>query len=91
MAEHYELSLEFDSDDPEFARGVEVGFMYEGVQMAMFTGASRFSRPIHASNAEMAMRIAESFNCEFSAEELDDNFVQVTFVTRDEPVVERDE
>ena len=79
MTDHYELSLEFDTDDPEFARGFEAGLTYEGLQMAFFTGAARFSRPIHASNAEMAMRIAERFGAEFSAEVLDDNFVQVTF------------
>ena len=87
MSGDYIMQLAFDSDDPEFARGFEAGLVYgliyESVQSSHLVGSVNVTRPIHANNAEMAMRIAERFDCEFSAEDLDDNFVQVTFVTRD--------
>ena len=79
MAEQYDLSLRFDSDEPEFTRGVEVGLLYAQVEFMIATGADTFSRPIHTSNMEMAFRIAESFDVHVHGEEIDDDWITVIF------------
>lgn len=69
----YGLILPFDTDDTEFARGVEAGILWQrleqepGVQTA-----------ITAKNAEMVMRIAEARGLPFSAEPLTDEWLSVT-------------
>ena len=80
MSEHgYELRMAFDSDEPEFARGFEAGMLYVGAEMGIFTGADRFSRTIHATNAEMALRVSEALKIPVRCEELDDDWLLVIF------------
>ena len=50
------LTLEFDTDDPEFVRGVEVGMLYS----ALANEPYRFRQQVSAKNAEMVLRIAEA-------------------------------
>lgn len=51
----YGLALAFDSDDPEFARGVEVGRLWEQLK-----DPEPLEQTIHAGNVEMAVRMAEA-------------------------------
>lgn len=60
-----ELALPFDTDAPEFARGVEMGMLWEALKRD-----GRVSRTVHASNAEMIIRIAEAAGLPFRAEPL---------------------
>lgn len=72
-ASSYSLLLAFDSDDPEFARGFEAGRMWERIK----NDATTWDEIVHASNAEMVMRMCESQDRSFRAENLDDDYVQV--------------
>ena len=65
------LVLPFDSDDAEFCRGVEAGRLWEQLK----TGEP-VEQTIHATNAEMAIRMCEALDREFSAEELDDTWLE---------------
>lgn len=68
----FELILPFDTDDPEFVRGFEAGKLYEKIN-----SGEDFSQTIHASNTEMAIRICETVEREFSAESLDDTWTEL--------------
>lgn len=72
----FSLVLPFDTDDSEFCRGVEAGRLWEQLK----TG-EEVEQTIHATNSEMAIRMCESLEREFSAEVLDDNWPG--FTTRD--------
>lgn len=67
----YSLALAFDTDDLGFARGVEVGRLWEQLK----TG-EEVQQTIHASNAEMAIRMCEALERTFSAEVLDDTWIE---------------
>jgi hypothetical protein len=69
----YNLILAFDTDDPEFARGFEAGRMWERVK----GDATTWDEMIHASNAEMVMRMCESQDRAFRADVVDDDWVHV--------------
>jgi hypothetical protein len=71
--QHYGLVLPFDTDDSQFVRGFEAGRLWE--QTA--TGEP-FSQTIHSSNTEMAIRICEAREMPFSAEQLDDNWTELS-------------
>jgi hypothetical protein len=73
--------LKYDTEDLEFARGVEVGRMFELLKEAPF-----LNMVIHTQNAEMAMRLAEHFEMDFAAVPTpeDDELVRVLMVSRDE-------
>jgi len=79
MAEDAEfgLILPFDSDEPEFTRGFEVGQIWERLKHEPI-----FEGPVHAENAEMVMRIAEASGCEFSGDDAGFGWVQVRLVKR---------
>lgn len=77
----YGQVLAFDTDDPEFARGIEVGMLWREVTLAWDppyrVGANGLPpdeppREVHATvratSAEMVMRIAESVGADFHAE-----------------------
>jgi hypothetical protein len=68
----YGLILPFDSDEPEFVRGFEAGRLYEQLH-----GDEPFSQTIHASNAEMAMRMCEAVGRDFSADQVDHNWIEL--------------
>lgn len=65
----YEALLLFDTDDPEFARGFEVGRIYE---MFVNDNPEVMGQPFHASNVEMVLRIAEARGVSVTAEFTDD-------------------
>lgn len=68
----YSLVLPFDTEDPEFARGFEAGRLWERIK-----SGEVFVQMIHATNAEMVMRMCESEEREFRAEDVDDIWVEV--------------
>lgn len=59
----YNLVLPFDTDDPEFRRGVEAGALWAHLEHEPYV-----AKTVHADNAEMVMRIAEALSLPFSAE-----------------------
>lgn len=73
MATGWNLILAFDSDDPEFTRGFEAGRLWERIKADQTT----WDEIIHATNAEMVMRMCEAESREFRADQLPDDFVHV--------------
>lgn len=73
------LVLPFDSDDPEFTRGVEIGMAYSTLRD--WDGPQTFT--MHASNLEMILRLAESTGRTATAEG-DGDFVLAVFSARRE-------
>jgi hypothetical protein len=63
--------LPFDTDDPEFGRGFEVGQMWSSLP-------GQRSFVVHISNAEMVVRLAEYFGLTARSNELGD-LMEVTF------------
>ena len=76
MSGHYSLALPFDTDDPEFCRGVEAGLLYAEAERLGVPGDS-YEATIHADNAEMVMRIAEARGLEFTADPLGGDWLRV--------------
>jgi len=68
----YSLALAFDTDHPEFARGVEAGRLWEQLK-----SGEPVEQTIHATNSEMAMRMCEGMGREFSAEVLDETWIEL--------------
>lgn len=66
------LALPFDSDEPEFRRGVEVGMLWAHLDHMGCAEAT-----VHADCAEMVLRIAEAKGLRFSADAIDDNWLRV--------------
>jgi hypothetical protein len=64
--------LRFDTDDPEFARGFEIGILWERLNSF---GSCRMA--VQATNAEMVMRVAKAAGCNFFGQELDDDKISV--------------
>lgn len=79
----YGLLLPFDSDDPEFTRGFEVGHVYTVCKLA----DEPVTVTMHATNAEMAMRIGEATGRKVHSRELvggssedpSQDWIEVTF------------
>lgn len=69
----FDIILAFDTDDPEFARGFEAGRLWERVK----ADRADWDETVHATNAEMVMRMCEAQQREFRAEDLDQDWVQV--------------
>ena len=69
----YDLILAFDSDDPEFARGFEAGRLWERVK----ADQTDWDEMIHATNAEMVMRMCEAESRTFRADVVDEEWVHV--------------
>lgn len=57
------LVLQVDTDDPQFARGVQVGMIWQ----LLSSGVEEFEIPVYASNAEMVMRMTEVLNYSYKA------------------------
>lgn len=68
------LLLPFDVDDPEFVRGFEVGRVWSLLNQ---THEREFT--VHASNAEMMLRIAEAMEGSVQSVDLDDTWIEVEF------------
>jgi hypothetical protein len=72
MAGHA-LALPFDTDNPEFRRGVEIGILW-----ARLDHEDHFSATIHADNAEMILRVMEAKGASFTASPLGEDWLAVT-------------
>jgi hypothetical protein len=66
----WNLVLEFDTDDAEFCRGVQVGAMYVG------------ARDLESGEYLVYSVSAAATDCDFSAETLDDEWLSVTLTKR---------
>jgi hypothetical protein len=66
------LMLAFDTDDPEFVRGVELGRLWEQLK-----SGDEVDQTIHATNSEMAIRACEALDREFTADVLDDTWIDL--------------
>jgi hypothetical protein len=71
----YSLLVAFDRSSPLFARGVEVGMLWE----RLCTEQLPVSATVHESNIEMVLRLAEARNCPVRAAELNDEWLAVTY------------
>jgi hypothetical protein len=69
----YDLVLPFDTDDPQFVRGWQLGELIERLRHEPFAEAT-----ICAQSAEMVIRIAELNGCSFTSGELGDGWIHVT-------------
>jgi hypothetical protein len=76
----YSLALAFDSDDPEFVRGVEVGRLWEILKSRP---DEQVTEVIHLSNAEMALRIGEALDRHVIADPSDDGWTAITYAPVD--------
>jgi hypothetical protein len=76
MSAGYEVVLAFDTDDPQFVRGFEAGRLWERIKGRHTT----WDQMVHATNAEMVMRMCESEGRQFSADTVTDDWVMVTVV-----------
>jgi len=74
-AEPYELVVPFDTDEPEFVRGVEIGMLHQRLRAEPLP----ITATIHATNAEMALRLAEAHGASASADDLGSDFLEVTY------------
>lgn len=70
----YTCALPFDTDDSEFVRGVEVGRLWEQLR-----SDEPVVQEVHASNAEMLLRMAEATGRSLHADELDDRWLLAHF------------
>lgn len=76
MADRFSLALSFDTDSLEFARGVEIGRLWEQLQAAP---DEPVEQDIHVVNAEMALRLGEALGRDVSSAEHDSAWMTVTF------------
>lgn len=74
MSEAFEMVLPFDTDHTEFARGVEVGVLWH----RLCTEPLPITAVVHASNAEMVLRMAEAVGASPCADDLGDEWLAVT-------------
>ena len=67
--------LPFDTDDAEFVRGFEAGRLWA----LLCVEEDEVVETVHASNAEMMLRLGEATRRNVRAADLDENWVEVTF------------
>lgn len=82
----YGLVLAFDVDDSQFVRGFEAGDVFqlarrfaEGEQIHEDDPPDAFVQTVHATNAEMMLRVAECHGLTVRSEEAGDGWIHVTF------------
>lgn len=63
----FNLTLEFDTNNTEFCRGVEIGRIWE-----MLKNEDNFTQTIHSSNVEMIMRMMEKTDRKMVVEDSSD-------------------
>jgi hypothetical protein len=68
------MLLPFDVDDPDFARGFEAGALWSRLRLS----GEKESATIHASNAEMALRMSEALGRSVRGEALDESWMLLT-------------
>ena len=78
----FSLVLSFDTDNKEFCRGVEVGLLYAGVGFMEISHVQTMTKMIHATNAEMALRMAESCGLDVISKDIDDEWIEITFTVK---------
>jgi hypothetical protein len=72
-AAQWGLLLPFDTEDEQFARGVEVGRLWE-----MFKhNEEPFEQTIHATNAEMVLRMSERLGRPIRTDELGSDWLEL--------------
>jgi hypothetical protein len=79
----HSLLLAFDTDCPQFARGFELGRLW---QLLQDDGDEAVEQIIHADTAEMVLRMGEALDRLVQAEPLDDHWMRVLFLVADEEV-----
>ena len=80
------LLLPFDTDDPEFARGFELGRLWA---LLRAEDGPLEDECVHVANAEMVLRVAEATGRGVCSEELDEHWMAVAFGAAEE-VLEAD-
>ena len=76
----YNLVLQFDTDSKEFTRGVEIGLLWAEL---FISKPQTFEATLHLSNCEMLMRVAETLGYTVSIKELDDTWLEATFIWKE--------
>jgi hypothetical protein len=77
--EMWRRDLAFDTDDPEFCRGFEAARIYHDCERLVDSAGDALYATVHASNAEMMLRIAERFDLHVQSREVGDGWIEVTF------------
>lgn len=78
MSARFGLALAFDTDDPEFVRGVELGRLWELLKAE----AGELTETMHVANAEMALRVGEALGRTVTSAEADDGvWMTVTYAS----------
>lgn len=87
----YSLDLAFDKDSAEFVRGFEAADVFhyarrlsEGEQIHDDDELGTLTQTVHATNAEMMLRIAERFALAVRSEEAGHGWLHVTFSRQEE-------
>jgi hypothetical protein len=68
-------ALQFDTNAKEFVRGVEVGRLWETLKL----NPDEVEEYVHASNAEMILRLSEATGRAVRSVDLDETWMRVTF------------
>ena len=74
----YGCVLPFDTDDPEFARGVEIGMVWTALRYT--DDWDPHGATVRGNNAEMMLRIAEATNRPLTTHDSDPEWFSVTFL-----------
>jgi hypothetical protein len=69
------LEVEFDSGDPEFVRGVEVGYLEAKIELL---GEVAIREVVRRSNEEMVRRLSAAAGRHVTTEVLDDQWMGIT-------------
>jgi hypothetical protein len=72
--QHFAIALAFDTDSPDFVRGVEIGRLWEELKTDDVV-----AQGVRTDNAEMILRIAEATGRRLHCEELNDEWLYATF------------
>lgn len=72
----HSLALAFDTDSPEFCRGVEVGRLWEQLNG---DPDETVEQTLHASNAEMVLRMADATDRPVTSTEVGNDWIEVVF------------
>lgn len=75
MPDGYSIALPFDTAGADFVRGIEIGRLWEMLK----ADEEIEEQVLHASNAEMILRVAEATERAVIARELDDCWLAVAF------------
>lgn len=67
--------VEYDSGDPEFIRGAEIGYLEAKIELL---GSVTIRELVRQSNGEMLQRLTAAAGRTFSTETLDDEWMSVT-------------